>query len=211
MRVLAWLSLLLAAGCAALGPPSETAIVRDAVNLAVATASAPEDVRRRELGRAVQECEREPGRMSCARLAILLATLPEPERDDARAKVLLESLAAQEPQSDLSRFAQLLAASIAERQRSAREARAAGERAEASARAIEQRAQSMQSQLEELKRETRAGEQREGALRKQLETYKREVRANEYREETLRKQIQALREAERSMLEREERLPVKPR
>lgn len=207
---LPWLLALLA-GCAAFGPGSETVIVRDAVNLAVETARAPEEARRRELRRAAQEYEREPGRMSGARLAILLATLPEPERDDARARVLLESLAAESPETDLSRFAGLLAASVAERQQAARDAQAARERSDARLRASEQQAQTLQKQVEGLQRELRSGEHREDALRKQLESARGQARASEYREETLRRQIQALRDAERSMLEHERRLPVKPR
>jgi len=209
MKALLWLLLL--AGCAAFGPANETTVVREAVSLALATARAPDDVRRRELERALQEYEREPGRESCARLAILLATLPEPQRDDARARMLLESLAAQQQESDLTRFAQLLAASIAERQQTAREAQAAKERAAASLRATEQRADTIQQQLEILQREMHAGEQREAAQRRQIDVLKREARASEYREETLRKQIQALRAAERSTLEHEQRLPVRPR
>lgn len=199
MRPHGWLLLLLA-GCAALGPADEAAIVSEAVALAVATARAPGDVRHHELDRAVREFERGPDRVPRARLAILLATLPEPERDDARAAMLLEPLAAQQPESDLSRFARLLAAIVAERQQHAREAGAA-----------EQRADALRKQLELTRRDARAGEHREEALRRQIEAYKRDARAGEQREETLRKQIQALREAERSMLEHEERLPVKPR
>lgn len=209
MRALLWLLLL--AGCAALGPANETVIVNDAVTLAIATARAPDDVRRRELERALQEFERAPGRESCARLAILLATLPAPQRDDARARELLESLVVQQKDSDLSRFAQLLSASIAERQQLARAAQAAGERAAASLRASEQRASTIQQQVETLQREMHAVEQREAALRRQIDGFRREARATEYREETLRKQIEALRAAERSTLEHEQRLPAKGR
>lgn len=209
MRAL--LLLLLLAGCAAFGPAKETVIVSDAVTLAVATAGAPEDVRQRELERARQEFERAPGRESCARLAILLATLPEPQRNEERAKELLDSLVAQQKDSDLSRFAQLLAASIAERQQLAREAQVAAERAAAALRASEQRADTMQQQLETLQREMQAVEQRDALLRRQVDTFRREARASEYREETLRKQVEALRAAERSMLEHEQRLPAKRR
>lgn len=209
MRALLWLLLL--SGCAAFGPANEKAIVSDAVTLALATAAAPQDVRQRELERAREEFERAPGRESCARLAILLATLPEPQRNEARAKELLDSLVVQQRDSDLSRFAQLLAASIAERQQLAREAQAAGDRAAAALRATEQRADTIQQQFETLQREMQALEQREAALRRQIDAFRREARASEYREETLRKQIEALRAAERSMLEHEQRLPAKGR
>jgi hypothetical protein len=211
MRARAWLFLLLLTGCAALGPANDAAIVSEAVALAVATARAPQDLRRRELELASQAFERDPGTVHRTRLAVLLATLPAPERDDARAASLLEPVAARQPESDLSRFAQMLADSIAERRQRAAAAQAASERAAAGLRAAGQRADTIQQQLESTQREMHAVEQREAALRKQVDALKREARASEYREETLRRQIQALRAAERSTLEREQRLPVKPR
>jgi hypothetical protein len=49
-----------------------------------------------------------------------LATLPAPERDDARAASLLAPLAARSPETPRARLAALLAAQVAERQRIAR-------------------------------------------------------------------------------------------
>jgi hypothetical protein len=104
------------AGCAAVQPlvnPVD-AIVADAVT----AARAPAAEQAAALTRAQQA-----GTATAAdrlRLATLLATLPPPLRDDARAAQLLEPLAdATAP--GIGRFAALLALQIAERQRAGRE------------------------------------------------------------------------------------------
>jgi signal transduction histidine kinase len=112
---------LLAAGCVAIGPDVREASETDAiVATTVAAARLPAEARKHELARAQQEFERLADDANRLRLAALLATLPAPERDDARAASLLAPLAARSPETPRARLAALLAAQVAERQRIAR-------------------------------------------------------------------------------------------
>lgn len=113
-----------------------------------------------------------PNPMNRLRLAMLLATLPAPLRDDARAKELLEPIAdASAPGAGA--FAALLSTQIAEHQRLVREVeRLARERAN-----LER-----DYQLNEKERD-----KREEALRQQLEALRAIERGILEREERLRK------------------------
>lgn len=178
MRALAPLVLAVLAGCAQLqsiGDPYQTvdAIVGEAVSAARATA--PEQ--KAALQRAQQSHAAEPSALSRLRLAVLLATLPAPLRDEARATELLGPLA-DSSSPGIGRFAALLGAQVAERQRSARE-------------------------LERLARDAeRAARERERVDRER----ERADKERDKREETLRQQLEALRSIERGILEREEKL-----
>ena len=111
------------------------------------------------------------------RLATLLATLPPPLRDDARAVELLEPIAdAKAP--GIGRFAALLASQVVDRQRNARELERVSKEAERAAR-------------------ERANADRE---RDRLE------KEREKEMQALRQQLEALRAIERGILEREEKL-----
>jgi len=112
---------VLAAGCVAIGPDAREASETDAiVAMTVAAVRLPAEARRDERARAQQDFERLADDTNRLRLAALLATLPAPERDDARAAALLAPLAARNPETPRARLAALLAAQVAERQRIAR-------------------------------------------------------------------------------------------
>jgi hypothetical protein len=147
----AWVATL-CAGCAALGPHGHEMQQIDAiVAQSVAAAHAPETERRAELARAQRAYQERPEEADRLKLAALLATLPAPLRDDARAAALLEPLAAKSPPTPFARFAALLSAQIAERQRAAR----AGERRE----------ERLRNQIEALKSIEREVIEREERLR----------------------------------------------
>lgn len=147
---------------------------------AVEIARAPAAGQKAALARAQQAFAADPTPRQRVRLATLLATLPEPLHDDARALELLEPVV--EAASPEGRYAAFLAAHIAERQRLAREIdRLAKERASAERASAER------------ERERQAAD-----------------KERDKREEALRQQLEALRAIERGILEREERLRKKP-
>jgi hypothetical protein len=181
MRVLALLVLALVAGCAALRPHSGEALqVRDIVGAAVDAARASPEDQRRRLASAQRRFAAAPDDASRVRLAVLLATLPPPGRDDARAASLLEPLAARRPESPLTQLARMLAVSIAERQKLVLDLRAAELRVQAA---------ELRSQSADLRAET--AERREAAAVE--------------RAETLHRQVETLKSIERGILQREER------
>jgi hypothetical protein len=162
---------LLLGGCAefplTLQPqPGIDDIMSEALEAARATAAA----QKAALGRAQQAFAAAPAPLERVRLAALLATLPEPLHDDARALELLEPLV--ESASPPGRFAAFLAAHIAERQRLGRELdRVAKERA-----AAERERQSLDKERDK----------REEALRQQLEALRAIERGILEREERMR-------------------------
>jgi hypothetical protein len=171
------------AGCALLQPAEEQPAVVDAVVAeALAAARAPTTEQKAALSRAQQKFTQDQSPLNRLQLATLLAALPAPLRDDARAAELLEPLSdAAVP--GVGRFSALLAAQIAERQRLARELdRAARER----------------DRTDRERAKTDAERAKTDAER-------------DKREEGLREQLEALRSIERGILEREERLRRKPR
>jgi hypothetical protein len=182
---------LIAAGCVAFGPDAREAAETDAIVAeTVAAARLPGDARRIELSRAQENFDSLADDASRLRLAALLATLPAPERDDARAAALLAPLVARRPETPYTRLAALLAAQLAERQRLAAERqRLAAERqrlvAEQQRLVVEQKRLAAEHQ-----RLARSGAQREAALKDQIE---------------------ALKAIERGVLEREERLQLQAR
>jgi len=114
----AWVFLVLAlTGCAALDPRGDP--VDPIIAEAVVAARAPFAEQQATLGRA-QQAFGSGARTDRLRLATLLATLPPPLRDDARAIELLEPLAdAGAP--GVGRFAALLSAQVMERRRTLHE------------------------------------------------------------------------------------------
>jgi hypothetical protein len=170
---------ILLAGCADF-PLQLQPGIDDVMSEVVDIARAPAATQKLALGRAQQEFAADPAPLQRVRLAALLATLPEPLHDDARALELIEPVV--EAASPAGRFAAFLAAQIAERQRIAREAdRLAKERATAE------------------KERQNADKERQNADKER-----------DKREEALRQQLEALRAIERGILEREERLRKKP-
>jgi hypothetical protein len=164
--------VLLLGGCAAFEPlvnPVD-AIVAEAVTASRAPAAEQAAV----LGRAENDAKRSGGATPAERLrlATLLATLPPPHRDDARAAKLLGPLA-DASQPGVGRFAALLSAQIAERQRVAGEvervskeaARVAHERAVVD-KEREKETQALRQQLEALRAIERGILEREEKLRR---------------------------------------------
>jgi hypothetical protein len=170
MRRLLAVACLALAGCAELQmqlQPGVDSVIAEAVEAARAPAAA----QKAALARAQRDFAADPGPIQRVRLAALLATLPEPLHDDARALELLEPLV--ETPSPAGRFAAFLTAHIAERRRLAREVeRLAKERAE-----LEREHQNADKERDK----------REEALRQQLEALRAIERGILEREERLRK------------------------
>ncbi|OGA08665.1 MAG: hypothetical protein A3D95_02455 [Betaproteobacteria bacterium RIFCSPHIGHO2_12_FULL_69_13] len=161
------------AGCAALQPGAdETLAVGSVVSEAVDASRVSAAQQRRVLADAQEALAREPGAVNRLRLATLLATLPAPLRDDARAAEMLAPLAST-PSPAIGRFAALLGAQIAERQRLARD--------------LERVAKDRERVERERERAERAGDEREKALRQQLEALRSIERGILEREERLRR------------------------
>jgi hypothetical protein len=181
MRVLALLALALVVGCAALRPEADEALkVRDIVAAAVDVSRTSPEERLRRLAQAEQRYAVAPGEANRVALAAMLATVPPPLRDEARAASLLGPLVDRRPESPLTQLARMLAASIAERQKLALDVRAAELRLQAA---------ELRAQTADLRAE--AAERREaGAVE---------------RAETLHRQVEALKSIERGILQREER------
>jgi len=114
--------IALLAGCAAAPTASEEAsTLSDIVAETVNATRAPAVEQRRWLALAERRHADESGDATTVRLAALLVLLPEPLGDDARARTLLEPLAAKEPPGPLARFAVLLSDQAVERERLRRE------------------------------------------------------------------------------------------
>jgi hypothetical protein len=160
--------VLALAGCAAVQPLVNP--VDGIVAEAVSAARAPAAEQQATLARVQQLGVQNPA--DRLRLATLLATLPAPLRDDARALKLLEPIAdAASP--GIGRFAALLAAQVAERQRVAQEldrvtreaAHAARERA-AVDKERDKREEALKQQIEALRAIERGILEREEKLRR---------------------------------------------
>ncbi len=168
-RIAAALAVLAAliSGCAGVSLDP----VDDAVAEALAAARAPALEQKAALGRAQARFLAEDSATNRVRLAVLLVSLPAPLRDDARAIVLLDPVA--DGRTAAGRFAALLSAQAAERQRLARE--------------LERQAR----EREKLERERSAADKerdkREEALRQQLEALRSIERGILEREERLRR------------------------
>ena len=223
MRLAIILVGLLATGCAALKPGAEDAgVVTEIVAMAVDTLRSTADVQRERLSSTLDTLASRPDDASRLRAGVLLATLPPPLRDEARAAALLQPIAARQPETPLAQFAGLFQARIAERER-------ATEQLQEQLRSAEKQAEALRGEVETLRTHERALAEREEALkrrgqvlqrgvaereetmRRQTEALRESERAMAEREETVRKQIEALRETERSMSEREGRLGTKTR
>ncbi len=177
MKAFAFALAILLAGCETLqtlqpGPAPLEAISAEAV----VASRAPLAEQQATLARA-QKAFGSGAPADRLRLATLLATLPPPLRDDARAATLLESIS-DAGASGVGRFAALLAAQVAERRR-------------------------LLHELDKLRGEAeRAG--RERALSDKERAVSDKER--DKREEALKQQLEALRAIERGILEREEKL-----
>lgn len=168
----------LLAGCALLQPDAGEALqVRQIVGGTVSAARATPAEQRRQLVHAQEMYAAVPDDANRVRLAALLATLPPPWRDDARAASLLEPLAIRRLETPIAQFAVVLAASVAERQRLARELRAAETRVEAA-----------EARVAAAERREEAAAERAGMLQRQVDALKAIERGILEREEKRRKQ-----------------------
>jgi hypothetical protein len=187
-----WLTLVLAlAGCTAVQPLVNP--VDSIVAEAMVAARAPAAEQAAVLARAEKEVTR-PGGGTPAdrlRLATLLATLPPPLRDDARAAELLAPLADSNAPG-IGRFAALLATQVGERQRVGRELERVSREAERAAR-----------ERERIDKERAQLDKERAHLDKERERMDKE---RDKREEALKQQLEALRAIERGILEREEKM-----
>jgi hypothetical protein len=190
MRAAFVLALVLG-GCSAVQPLVNPVDAIVAETVAVARAPAAEQAA--ALARAEKEVTRTGGGTPADRLRLgsLLATLPPPLRDDARAAELLGPLA--DPNAPgVGRFAALLAAQVAERQRVVRELERVSREAEKAAR-----------EAEKAVRERERADKERANLEKERERLDKE---RDKREEALKQQLEALRAIERGILEREEKM-----
>jgi hypothetical protein len=156
-------ALIALAGCAALEPrlPPVDAIVSEALD----AARSPLAEQRAALARAQQVFIDDTSAPNRLRLAILLATLPEPLRDDARASELLQPIAnASAP--GYGRFAALLAAQVSEHARLAREAERAARERERTDKERDKREEALREQVEALRGIERGIREREERLRR---------------------------------------------
>jgi hypothetical protein len=157
---LAWAicALVSLAGCATLNPDADGALALNAVLGDVLHAvHSPESEQRAALARAQEAFGADPSTVNRLRLATLFAGLAEPLRSDARASELLAPLATEHSETPLGRFAALLAAQIAERQRLA----ALAVRQERAAHAAGRREETLKRQLDALKEIERSIGERE--------------------------------------------------
>ena len=195
MRLATILVGLLAAGCAALKPGAEDAgVVTEIVAMAVDTLRSTADVQRQRLSSTLDTLASRSDDAARLRAGVLLATLPPPLRDEARAAALLQPIAARQPETPLAQFAGLFQLRLAERER-------ATEQLQERLRAAEKQAETLRGEVETLRTNERALAEREEAVRRRGQVLQRGVAE---REETVRRQIEALRESERTMAEREE-------
>jgi hypothetical protein len=153
-------------GCALLQPGAEQLSMVDAIIAdAMSAARAPAAEQKAALSRAQDAFTREPSAVNRLRLATLLAALAAPLRDDARAAELLEPMAdATAP--GFGRFAALLSAQIAERQRLSRELERAARERERADKDRDKREEALRQQLEALRAIERGILEREERLRR---------------------------------------------
>ena len=176
--------VLLLAGCASVQPIVNP--VDAVISETLAASRLPAAEQSAALSRAQEAGVASP--VERLRLATLLATLPAPLRDDARALELLEPLA-NDATSGIGRFAALLAAQVTERQRVVRELERVTREAD---RAARERAAA--------DKERAAADKERGAADKERDK----------REEALKQQLESLRAIERGILEREEKMRRRP-
>lgn len=195
MRLAIALSVLLAAGCASLRPDAQdAAAVSEIVAMAVETLRAAPEVQRERLSVALGGLTSQPDDAARLRAGVLLATLPPPLRDGARASSLLKPLAARAPETPFSHFAWLLQTRMLEREQE-------GEELQERIRAAEKQVAALRAEVDALRSNERVLAEREEALRRRGQVLQRGVAE---REETVRRQVEAMRDSERTMAEREE-------
>jgi hypothetical protein len=156
----------LLAGCALLEPQATDIVAVDGIVAdALKAARAPAPEQKAALAAAQAAFEKTPAAGNRLRLATLLAVLPPPLRDDARAAELLESLAST-ASPGYGRFAALLAGQLSERQRLARELERASRERERSDKERDKREEALRQQIEAMQSIERGILEREEKLRR---------------------------------------------
>lgn len=168
-RLAAILLLASAAACAAFDPAAEqTVAVDEMIGNALSAARAPSSEQKAVLARAQKEFAKDPSDANRLRVATLLAALPSPLRNDAKAMELLEPIA-NASSAGFGRYAANLSAQVAEHQRLMREldqrARADKER-EQTEKERDKREEALRQQLEALRSIERGILEREDRLRR---------------------------------------------
>lgn len=162
---------LLLGGCALIEPQGSDAVDRLVAEV-LSMARAPAAEQKAALASAQATFGSDTSAVNRLRLATLLAVLPPPLRDDARASELLEPLA--NPSTPgYGRFAALLAGQLADRQRLARE--------------LERVARESERAARERDRVDKERDKREEALRQQIEAMQSIERGILERQEKLRR------------------------
>lgn len=165
-RCLAAAALLCLAACTAFDPRTSRVLTVDAlIGEALQAIRAPATEQKSALTRAEKAFAAEPSATNRLRLATLLATLPEPLRNDARAGELLEPIA-DASDAGFGRFAALLRAHIAERRLAAAEAERAARERERNDKERDKREEALRQQLEALRAIERGILEREERLRR---------------------------------------------
>lgn len=141
MRALTIALALSVSGCALLPPPpaGDAAHLDQVLAAAARVSTLPPAQQVHELARARRAFAERPGDFERLKLATLLATLPAPLGNDTEAAALLAPLQSVRPDPPAGRFASLLAAQLAERQR-----------LEQALHQSEQQADALQKKLDEL-------------------------------------------------------------
>jgi hypothetical protein len=165
-RCLVAAALLALAACAALDPRTPQIVAVDAL-LAEATqaARAAPGEQKAVLTRAERAFIGEASTVNRLRLATLLASLPEPLHDDARATELLQPIA-DVTAPGYGRFAAWLAGQVAEHARLSRELERASRERQLSERERDKREEGLRQQLEALRGIERGIREREERLRR---------------------------------------------
>ena len=166
LRCLVAAALLALGGCSALDPATlQVTAVDGLMAEAVHASRAPSAEQKAALASAERAFANENSSLNRLRLATLLATLPEPLRDDRRAAGLLQPLAdPREP--GYGRFAALLSVEVGEHARLVREADQAARERERMDKERDKREEALRQQLEALRTIERGIREREERLRR---------------------------------------------
>src|SRR5258707_2354171 len=151
LRCLVAAALVALGGCAALDPAYQQLTAVDGVMAEAAQAArAPSAEQKAALARGERAFAAEASSLNRLRLATLLATLPEPLRDDRRAAELLQPLA-DPKEAGYGRFAALLSVEVGEHARLMREADQAARERDRADRERDKREETLRQQLEALR------------------------------------------------------------
>ena len=165
LRCLVAAALLALVGCAALDPEYQQVTAVDGLMAeAVHVSRAPAAEQKAALAAADRAFSNERSSLNRLRLATLLATLPQPLRDDGRAAELLQPLADSRAPG-YGRFAALLSAEVAEHSRLTRQAEQVAQEHERADKERDKREEALRQQIEALRGIERGILEREERLR----------------------------------------------